>query len=237
MQKNLSISVGEQELFASQLREFSYLMQIYRAAIKEVQTKLEILDDAFNVRYEHNPIHHIEARLKTPMSIAQKLQRKGLPLSVEMLESELHDIAGIRVICNYVEDVERVASLLLAQDDITLIRRKDYISEPKDNGYRSLHLVISVPIFLTGGKRETQVEVQIRTIAMDMWASLEHRLHYKSRGTTSEEMQQRLRACSDALSTIDMEMQRIYESTFVNEKDGEVKSEEKSTQREESLLQ
>jgi putative GTP pyrophosphokinase len=217
MSRNFVLSVGKNELFGDQIQEFAYRMQVYRAAIKEVQTKLEILDDAFNVRYEHNPIHHIESRLKSPMSIAQKLRRKGLPLSPQFLEEGMHDIAGIRVICNYIDDVRRVAQLLLEQDDVTLVEEKDYITNPKPNGYRSLHLIISIPIFLTGGKRDTLVEVQIRTIAMDMWASLEHKLHYKSSDNMSEDMEARLIQCSDELYRIDEEMQRIHHSILMQE--------------------
>jgi len=200
-----------QENSAINMRKFAVQMQVYRAAIKEVQTKLEILDDAFNVQFEHNPIHHIESRLKSPASIIQKLERKGLPVNSDSVAIGVQDIAGIRVICNYIDDVWRVEQLLLEQDDVTLVKRKDYINNPKDNGYRSLHLIISIPIFLTGGRRDTLVEVQIRTIAMDMWASLEHRLYYKSDSNIPEELLKRMNACSDALHLIDKEMLNIHQ--------------------------
>ncbi|MBP3372007.1 MAG: GTP pyrophosphokinase family protein [Clostridia bacterium] len=200
-----------QENSAINMRKFAVQMQVYRAAIKEVQTKLEILDDAFNVQFEHNPIHHIESRLKSPASIIQKLERKGLPVNSDSVAIGVQDIAGIRVICNYIDDVWRVEQLLLEQDDVTLVKRKDYINNPKDNGYRSLHLIVSIPIFLTGGRKDTLVEVQIRTIAMDMWASLEHKLYYKSDSNIPENLLKRMNACSDALHLIDQEMLNIHQ--------------------------
>ena len=193
------------------MREFAVHMQVYRAAIKEVQTKLEILDDAFNVQYAHNPIHHIESRLKSPGSIMQKLARKGLQFDAESIRNGIQDIAGIRVICNYIDDVWQMEKLLLEQDDVTLVKRKDYITHPKDNGYRSLHLIISIPIFLTGGRRDTLVEVQIRTIAMDMWASLEHKLYYKSDANIPQELVKRMNECSEALHLIDEQMLSIHQ--------------------------
>lgn len=201
----------ESELFQGEIQDFTTLMQIYRSAIKEVQTKLEILDDTFKTRYSHNPIHHIESRLKAPTSIALKLERRDLPMTIKSMEEGIDDIAGIRVICNYVEDIATVEELLLSQDDVTLLKRKDYITEPKENGYRSLHLLVGIPVYFAEGKRLTKVEVQLRTIAMDMWASLEHKLRYKLKvGEISEETRLSLRACSDELSRIDEEMQNIY---------------------------
>ena len=185
-------------------------MQLYRAALKEIQTKLEILDSEFEVKYDYNPIHHIESRLKTPSSIAEKLTKKGLPITIEAMREELNDIAGIRVICNYIDDARRIAEMLIAQDDIMLIRKKDYIQYPKENGYRSLHLVLSIPIFLSGGRQNVRVEVQIRTIAMDLWASLEHHLHYKNSEEIPADLMEKLKKCAGTLEQIDDEMQQIY---------------------------
>ena len=185
-------------------------MQLYRAALKEIQTKLEILDSEFEVKYDYNPIHHIESRLKTPSSIAEKLTKKGLPITIEAMREELNDIAGIRVICNYIDDARRIAEMLIAQDDIMLIRKKDYIQYPKENGYRSLHLVLSIPIFLSGGRQNVRVEVQIRTIAMDLWASLEHHLHYKNSEEIPADLMEKLKRCAGTLEQIDDEMQQIY---------------------------
>ncbi len=196
------------------LRAYSIQMQRYNAGIKEVTTKLEILDNEFSTRYEYNPIHHVESRLKTPRSIIEKLQRKGLPISLNAIRQNITDVAGVRVICNYIDDVYRVESLLLGQSDIRLISRRDYIAQPKENGYRSLHLVVEVPIFLAKGAVNVTVEVQLRTIAMDFWASLEHKLRYKSDQEVSEALRRRLQICAEAIAEVDVEMQEINQEVF-----------------------
>ncbi len=160
---------------------FETFRHAYRAAIKEVRTKIEILSEDFAVRHDYNPIHHMERRLKSPESIEEKLQRYGKEISIESARENIMDIAGIRVVCNFIDDVYAIADMLMEQNDITLIAKKDYIENPKDNGYRSLHLVLSVPVFLLNGCESVPVEVQIRTVAMDFWASLEHQLRYKKR--------------------------------------------------------
>jgi len=191
---------------------FMQEMQVYRAAIKEITTKLENLDGSFEVRYEYNPIHHIESRLKSPTSIVKKLERMSCDFSVESMTKNLHDIAGVRVICNYFDDLDKLADMLLAQDDVTLIKRKDYHKNPKPNGYRSLHLVVSIPVFLANERRSVMVEIQIRTIAMDLWASLEHQLRYKNQGIeVPVELSKRLYECSQVLMAVDGEMQYIYD--------------------------
>lgn len=193
------------------LKEFLLQQQIYRAAIKEIKTKLEILDEEFQARYDHNPIHHMEYRLKSPQSIAGKMQKKGLEITAENIRKNLTDIAGVRVICNYLHDINRIANLLIRQDDITLIRKNDYINEPKKNGYRSLHLIVLVPIFLAERTESVPVEIQIRTIAMDFWASLEHQLKYKGHSDMSEGLRERLKYCAESITRLDEEMQMIYE--------------------------
>ena len=193
------------------LKEFLLQQQIYRAAIKEIKTKLEILDEEFQARYDHNPIHHMEYRLKAPQSIAEKMQKKGLEITAENIRKNLTDIAGVRVICNYLNDINRIANLLIRQDDITLVRKNDYISEPKKNGYRSLHLIVLVPIFLAERTESVPVEIQIRTIAMDFWASLEHQLKYKGHNDMSEGLRERLKYCAESITRLDEEMQMIYE--------------------------
>ena len=198
------------ELFAGDLTGFMLQQQLYRAAIKEMRTKLEILDETFQVRHDHNPIHHIEYRLKSPQSIIQKLEKKGLPVTLESIWNNLTDVAGVRVICNYIDDVYRVAELLLKQDDITLVRARNYIDHPKENGYRSLHLVLSIPIFLAEKTEHVNVEIQIRTIAMDFWASLEHQLKYKSHELISQDLRDRLKKCADSISALDLEMESIH---------------------------
>lgn len=184
----------------------------YQSALREVRTKLEILDDEFQMRYSRNPIHHMESRIKSPQSIAQKLTRKGLPLTPEAAMENLHDIAGIRVVCAYLNDAYTIARLLTQQDDIRLLQTRDYIAAPKPNGYRSLHLIVEVPVFLSEGKIPLPVEVQIRTIAMDFWASLEHQLKYKSETQPSEELYEELYRCAEDAYGLDMRMQAIYKS-------------------------
>ncbi len=145
----------------------------------EMETKLNVLNEEFSLQYDRDPIASIKTRLKKLESIKDKLERNDWPLTVESMEENLNDIAGVRVICSFTEDVYRVADALLSQDDVTLIRKKDYIANPKPNGYRSLHLIVTVPIFLANEKRTMKVEIQLRTIAMDSWATLEHQLRYK----------------------------------------------------------
>ena len=162
-----------------EISEFRKLMMKYRCAIREVQTKLEVLNEDFSVRNNRNPIEALSSRIKTPESIVEKLHRNHWPITTKSIHDNLHDVAGVRVICSFVDDIYYIADVLLKQDDIRLIRKKDYIKYPKPNGYRSLHLIIEIPIFLSDKKEYMQVEVQIRTIAMNFWASLEHKVRYK----------------------------------------------------------
>ena len=196
--------------FRENAKEFIALSQVYGAAIKEITTKLEILDEEFHIKYDHNPIHPTESRLKSAQSIYAKIKKKNLPLEIETVKNRIYDVAGVRVICNYVEDIYRVAELLIKQSDVTLIRVKDYVKNPKPNGYRSLHIVVKVPIFLAESVEYTPVEIQIRTIAMDFWASLEHRLKYKSDETVSKDLAARLKICAEQITSLDKEMQSIY---------------------------
>ena len=190
--------------------ELLRMQQIYEAGIKEVRTKLEILDAEFKVKHDHNPIHHIESRLKSPESILKKAISKDIQVTERSLEENIHDIAGIRVICNYVDDVYKVAQLLTNQDDIQLIEMKDYIQNPKESGYMSLHLVLEVPIFLSEGPKPIHVEVQLRTIAMDFWASLEHKLKYKTDNNVSDDVKKELQECAKSIAEIDLKMQNIH---------------------------
>ncbi len=205
--ENINIPVTEMlEMFKDMVK----VQQLYNAAIREVSTKLEILDDEFNIRYSHNPIHHMESRLKQAQSIAEKLLRKGHDVNLEAASEHIHDIAGIRVICHYIDDVYTIAELLTKQDDIRLIKKRDYIKSPKPNGYRSLHIVVTVPVFLSDETKRVPVEIQIRTIAMDFWASLEHQLRYKSDCEVKEDLQKELHDCAQVISDIDLKMQGIY---------------------------
>ncbi len=192
----------------TKLKDFARMQHIYNSAVKEMTTKIEILDDEFHSRFDHNPIHHIESRIKSTMSIARKLEKMGAEVSIESATENLYDIAGVRIICHYIDDVYNVATMILDQSDITLIRIKDYIKEPKPNGYRSLHLTVSIPVFLSTGVKHTPVEVQLRTIAMDFWASLDHELRYKAKHAT-EASAERLKKCADEIARLDSEMQSI----------------------------
>ena len=195
-----------------QITEFVDQMQVYEGAMYEISTKLEILDAEFQVRFSHDPIHHMERRLKSVNLIIGKLERKGLPLSVNSIKDNLFDVAGIRVICNYRDDVYSVSNYLSSQSDIQVLRVKDYIKNPKQNGYRSLHVIYAVPVFLSSGAHYTPVEVQFRTIAMDYWASLEHALRYKTDLPDAKlnEHSQTLLDCARSLQNIEVQMQNIH---------------------------
>lgn len=190
---------------------FRQMLANYQCAVYEVETKFKVLNERLGMKYDGNPIESIKTRVKSMDSIIRKVKKKGVPLSVESIEENIYDIAGIRVICSFEEDVFRIAKYFLAQDDITLVEKKDYINNPKPNGYRSLHLIVKIPIFTEVGKKEMYVEVQIRTIAMDFWASLEHKLRYKK--TLSEEqlnaMAKELAICAEECADLDRRMEYV----------------------------
>ncbi len=187
------------------------LMSYYRCAIMEVETKFKVLNEQFSLRYDENPIETIKSRLKSPESIMKKLNKKELPLTTDAIEKYITDIAGVRIICSFEEDIYKMAKLLLQQDDITLIEQKDYIASPKESGYRSLHLIVEIPIFLENEKRPMKVEVQFRTIAMDFWASLEHKIRYKKdiEPELMEELSKELTECALRCADLDHRMERI----------------------------
>lgn len=184
---------------------------LYRSALKVAVTQMEILDEEFASLYDHSPIHHIEYRIKTLDSIAEKLQRNGYEVSIDNIYAHINDVAGIRVICNYLDDIYYLRQLLTRTESFRVIKEVDYIAQPKESGYRSLHLIIDVPIVISEGTLHLPVEIQLRTIAMDMWASLEHELRYKSDRDFDDNDTARLRLCSDAIFEIDREMQNIYQ--------------------------
>lgn len=190
----------------SQAKEFQMAMMMYTCAIREVKTKLEVLNDELSVRNQRNPIEVIKSRVKKPLSIVEKLQRRNLPVSLESMMQNLDDIAGIRVVCSFVDDIYAVANMLVSQDDITVITIKDYIKHPKPNGYRSYHLIIEIPVFFSEEKKNLRVEVQIRTIAMDFWASLEHKIYYKFEGNAPSYLEEELKACADMVDMLDAKM-------------------------------
>ena len=187
------------------------LMSYYRCAMLEIETKFRVLNEQFSLQHERNPIESIKSREKSIESIQEKLLRKGLPVTMESIENNLNDVAGVRVICSFVDDIYMLADCLLQQDDVKLIEKKDYIKNPKPNGYRSLHLIVEVPVFLQNEKKMVRAEVQLRTTAMELWANLEHRLRYKKE--LSEDARQRtaleLAECAMITYTLDEKMQRV----------------------------
>ena len=205
------------DVWINEARQFRMAMMMYACAIREVKTKLEVLNDELSIKNQRNPIEMIKSRVKKPMSILEKLQRRGLPVSVESMVKNLDDVAGIRIICSFVDDIYEVAEMLVRQDDVTVIAIKDYIKNPKKNGYRSLHLVVEIPIFLSNEKKPMRVEVQIRTIAMDFWASLEHEIHYKKFSNSNVEAVKQLTECADVIYETDMKMLKIRKNLLDEE--------------------
>ena len=207
------------ETFRETARQFQEAMMQYSCAIREFKTKLEVLNDELSMRNARNPIEMIKARVKKPKSIVEKLQRRGLPLSIESMESNLDDIAGVRVICSFVDDIYEISRMLERQDDVTIIAIKDYIKAPKENGYRSYHMIVEVPVFFSSSKKNIRVEVQIRTIAMDFWASLEHDIRYKVDKTKLPEgINEEMLECSGKIAEIDRKMQDMYRRIKAAEK-------------------
>lgn len=188
------------------------LMSYYRCAMMEVSTKFNVLDEELSLQYDRNPIEAIKTRLKSPESIMDKLSRRGLPFSAESIEQNLNDIAGVRVICAYISDIYMLRDALMRQDDIVLLQEKDYIKNPKPNGYRSLHLIVETPIFLHDQKKQMRVEVQFRTMAMDWWASVEHKLRYK-KPAAPEEVNSELKECAEISADLDKRLEKLRQRT------------------------
>ena len=193
-----------------QAYQFQEAMMMYTCAIREIKTKLEVLNDELSVRNSRNPIEMVKSRVKKPLSIVEKLQRRGLPITMESMMENLDDVAGIRVICSFLDDIYAVADMLTRQDDVHIIAIKDYIRHPKDNGYRSYHMIVEIPVFFSDRKKWMRVEVQIRTIAMDFWASLDHQLKYKKDiGDVSDQISEELRQCAEVIAETDERMLKI----------------------------
>lgn len=189
--------------------QFKEFMMMYSSAIKEIRTKFEILNDDLSVTYNRNPIEMIKSRIKTPDSIVNKMHRKGLEITMNSLIYNIEDVAGVRVICSFIDDIYEVANMLVSQDDVTLISVKDYIKNPKPNGYRSYHMIVEIPVFFANRRQNIKVEVQLRTIAMDFWASLEHGMKYKREIEGSERIVAELKDCAEKICEIDRKMQEI----------------------------
>ena len=202
--------VEHPELMLKNMQPFIDMMMWYECALMEIETKLKVLNNEFALQYNRNPIETIKCRIKKPASIIDKMRRKGLELTIDNIQENLADIAGIRVICSFPEDIYTVSELLAKQDDIRVIVTKDYIRNPKPNGYRSLHLILEIPIFLSNEKKYMKAEVQFRTIAMDFWASLDHKLKYKKDNLKHPEIiVQELKKCADTITAMDYKMQEI----------------------------
>lgn len=190
----------------NQVDQWKSVMFLYDSALKEINTKIEILNNEFVHIYNYNPIEHIKSRLKTPDSIVKKLKRYGYEVTIDNMVEKLNDIAGIRIICSFTSDIYQIAEMITKQSDVTVLYVKDYIQNPKPNGYKSYHMVVTIPIYLTDGPVDTKVEVQIRTVAMDFWASLEHKIYYKFEGNAPAYLQQELKACADVVNMLDGKM-------------------------------
>lgn len=188
------------------IKSWEEVVLIYNSALKEVGTKLEILNDEFQHVHQYNPIEHIKSRIKTPQSIVKKLKKNNYESTIANMVEHVNDIAGIRVICSFISDIYRIAEMLIKQNDIRVISVKDYIQNPKPSGYKSYHLLITIPIFLSDRIVDTKVEIQIRTVAMDFWASLEHKIHYKFEGNVPEHIKNELVECATMVSDLDSKM-------------------------------
>ena len=207
-----ALDTPDPQRFIKNAAKFNDLMMMYRCAIREVQTKLEVLDDEFSVEYKRNPISFIKTRIKKPESIYRKLQKLGYDFTAENIQEQLNDVAGVRVVCAFIDDIYTVANLIAGQDDIKVIKIKDYIKNPKPNGYRSYHMIVEIPVFFSKGKTPMRVELQIRTNGMDFWATLEHQLRYK-KGIEDlpgyAEISEELLRSAQAVIETDNEMQQI----------------------------
>lgn len=198
----------------SEVDTWKEVLLIYNSALKEVNTKLEILNDEFQHVHRYNPIEHIKSRIKSPESIVKKLKRNGHESTIENMVRYVNDIAGIRVICSFSSDIYRIADMIANQSDITVISIKDYIKNPKQSGYRSYHMIITVPIFLSDRCEDTKVEIQIRTVAMDFWASLEHKINYKFEGNMPDYIKTELVACAQMVNTLDDRMMSLNDEVM-----------------------
>ena len=199
-------------LYYNEEDEWNRALLLYDSVLREINTKLEILNNEFKQAHQYNPIEHITSRIKSPESIARKIRKKGLELTVENIVKYVNDVAGVRIICSFTSDIYRIASSISNQDDVTVLRVKDYIANPKPNRYMSYHMIVSIPIFLTNDVIDTKVEIQIRTIAMDFWASLEHKIYYKFEGKAPAGIKDELKECANIISFLDEKMLSINES-------------------------
>ncbi len=213
-------------MFYDEAEEWAHALMLYNAALKEMNTKIEILSDEFRETHKYNPIEHIKSRIKSPESIEKKLRHSNRDVSVENMVKYINDVAGIRVICSFASDIYLIADAIARQTDIRVLKIKNYITRPKENGYMSYHMIVTVPIFLSNEVINIKVEIQIRTIAMDFWASLEHKIYYKFEGRAPERIRQELKECSEIVSFLDQKMLSLNEEIKkynVDDKEEEIK--------------
>lgn len=202
----------ELPMFYNEAEEWKYALLLYNAALKEINTKIDILSDEFKTTHRYNPIEHVISRIKSPESIAKKIRHSQRELTVENIVKYVNDIAGVRIICSFTSDIYRIADAIARQNDVKVLKIKDYITQPKENGYTSYHMIVTVPIFLLNEVVNTKVEIQIRTIAMDFWASLEHKIYYKFEGNAPEGIQKELKECSEIVTYLDKKMLSLNEA-------------------------
>lgn len=215
--KQRMLSVADEETIEWMQKKseaFVKLMSYYRCAMMEIETKLNVLNEEYSLEHDRNPINSIKTRLKSVPSMKNKMERLGADMTLAALEEKLNDVAGVRVVCSFEEDVYTLADALLKQDDIILIEKKDYIENPKPNGYRSLHIIVAIPIFLAHEKRMMKVEIQLRTIAMDFWASLEHQLYYKKENVFTPDMKEELLKCAQLSAELDRRMDTLRKKIY-----------------------
>ena len=218
--------MGTSQMLGEDIDSWETMMFLYNSALEEVGTKLEILNDEFVHIHKYNPIEYIKSRIKTPESIVKKLKRDGYESTIENMRNYINDIAGIRIVCSFTSDIYRLAEMIGKQNDLTVICVKDYIKNPKVSGYKSFHMHVTVPIFLSDRVVETKVEIQIRTIAMDFWASLEHKIYYKFEGHAPEYISRDLRACAEIVSNLDAKMLQLNEAILEEKEKEEQKKKE-----------
>lgn len=192
-----------------EIHDWETVIFLYRSALKQINTKIDILNDEFQQRHKYNPIEHVKSRIKTPESIVKKLKRHGYDSSIENMVRYVNDIAGIRVTCSFTSDLYLIADMISRQTDLTILTVKDYMKNPKESGYRSYHMLVSVPVFLSDSVVETKVEIQIRTVAQDFWATLEHKMHYKFEGNGPEYITKELKQCAKYIADLDEKMQEL----------------------------
>lgn len=217
--------------------EWAKLMLVYRSALMQVSTKIEILNNEFIQVHHYNPIEHVKSRIKSPESIVRKLRRMGREIDIDNMQRYINDIAGIRIICSFTSDIYRMADLISSQSDIKVLTVKNYIANPKGSGYQSYHLIISIPVYLSDGPVETKVEIQIRTVAMDFWASLEHKIRYKFEGKAPVHIEEELKACADIVSRLDAKMMSLNEQIKAVPVEQSVEQDMRQRQRANELMQ